>query len=183
MSLNIGATASAFYNPFAISQRATANASAQPPSADTADPALPSSRLDSAQRADVQKIYNAAASSVAAGQAKSFLLNLNPAQLSLLQEAHGLVNPVNAGQVSEEGAENLLLSPSHPVDSNNDGVVDVGQAHLAVFPPLNAPQAVKDAWTATTKGLSQDDIMRSAAVFLGVSSSLSGAADSTLSKE
>jgi hypothetical protein len=183
MSLNIGATASAFYNPFAISQRATANASAQPPSADTADPALPSSRLDSAQRADVQKIYNAAAGSVAAGQAKSFLLNLSPEQLSLLQEAHGLVNPVNAGQVSEEGAENLLLSPSHPVDSNNDGVVDVGQAQITSFPPLNAPQAVKDAWTAATKGLSQEDVLRSSVSFIGVSPSLSGRVDPTLSKE
>jgi hypothetical protein len=185
MSLSIDTAASAFFNPFANSRQATASASAQPISTSStdADPALPSSGLDSAQQAAVQKLYNAAAGSVAAGQAKSFLLNLSPEQLSLLQEAHGLVNPVNAGQVSEEGAENLLLSPSHYVDSNNDGVVDVGATHLSIFPPLNAPQAVKDAWTATTKGLSQDDIIRSAGLFLGVSPLLSGRVDPTLSKE
>jgi len=94
-----------------------------------------------------------------------------------------LVNPVNAGQVSEEGAENLLLSPSHPVDSNNDGVVDVGQAQITSFPPLNAPQAVKDAWTAATKGLSQEDVLRSSVSFIGISPSLSGRVDPTLSKE
>ena len=52
-----------------------------------------------------------------------------------------------------------------------------------VFPPVNAPQAVKDAWTAATKGLSPADVLRGASLFLGVSPSLSGKSDLTLSKE
>lgn len=36
--------------------------------------------------------------------------------------------------------------------------MEVGEGRLLVFPPVNAPQAVKDAWAQATEGLSEQDI-------------------------
>lgn len=115
--------------------------------------------LDEEKQKQVAEIYGQARSSVGAGQARSFLANLDIKSLSLLQEAASLADPVQAEGLSEEGAANLLLPPHELVDTNNDGLVEVGRAKIIAFPPVNAPQSVKDAWNDATKNMSESDIM------------------------
>ncbi|MCC2618346.1 hypothetical protein LJ739_18985 [Aestuariibacter halophilus] len=91
--------------------------------------------------------------------AKAFLASLSPQQLALLQKSNGLVEPIQVTNLSEEGAQNLLSQPdgSDRVDLNNDGIVEVGIAKTIQFPPVNAPQHVKQAWENATKDLSWGD--------------------------
>ena len=93
--------------------------------------------------------------------AKQFLFELPPQALNLIQKANGLVDKINVAGLSEEGAQNLLAQPdgTDRVDLNNDGIVEVGQAQTIQFPPVNAPQHIKDAWEKATEGLSTIDKM------------------------
>jgi hypothetical protein len=97
--------------------------------------------------------------SVTSGGAKGFLASLSAEDLALLQQAKGLAATINVSSLSEEGAANLLLDRESHVDLNNDGLVEVGAAKIITFPPVNAPQSVKDAWEAATAGMSERDRM------------------------
>lgn len=110
---------------------------------------------DADKQAAIAKIYDEARSSVTNHTAKSFLRGLTTEQLSVLQGASSLANPIDVSAISEEGAENLLVDRDHLVDLDNDGFTDVGAAKLAQFPSPNTPQAVKDAWNAATSDLSE----------------------------
>lgn len=91
--------------------------------------------------------------------ARDVLAALNPEALDLVRRASGLVNTINVSQLSDEGAINLLRQPdsSDRVDLNNDGLVEVGEGRLIVFPPVNASQSVKDAWVKATDGMSEQN--------------------------
>ncbi|MGL1958641.1 MAG: hypothetical protein OCD00_15145 [Colwellia sp.] len=91
--------------------------------------------------------------------AKDILQNMTTEELSLLQKAHSLANPIHVASLSEEGAKNLLAQPdySDSVDLNNDGIVEVGLAQTIVFPPVNSPQFVKEAWEEATKNMPEMD--------------------------
>lgn len=91
--------------------------------------------------------------------AKQFLSGLSAQDLSLVQQANGLVDKINVATLSAEGAQNLLSQPdgSDRVDLNNDGIVEVGIGRTIQFPPVNSPQHVKDAWEKATEGLSMFD--------------------------
>lgn len=111
------------------------------------------------KQAAVNAIRDSGSASVASGGAKSFLASLSAQDLTLLQQAGGLAEGINVASLSEEGAANLLLTNDNRVDLNNDGIVEVGAARLITFPPVNAPQSVKDAWEAATAGMSDKDQM------------------------
>lgn len=111
------------------------------------------------KQAAVDAIRDSASASVTSGGAKSFLASLSAADLALLQQAKGLAGAINVSALSEEGAANLLLDRAAHVDLNNDGLVEVGAAKIIAFPPVNAPQAAKDAWDAATAGMSERDRM------------------------
>lgn len=84
-----------------------------------------------------------------------FLLTLEPTDLAILQKANGLAEPIAVNNLTAEGATNLFATPSGEgvVDLNNDGIVKIGEANTLHFPPVNAPQYVKDAWNKATEGL------------------------------
>lgn len=107
----------------------------------------------------VDAIRDSGSASVARGGAKGFLAGLTAQDLTLLQQARGLADTINVASLSEEGAANLLLGRDMQVDLNNDGIVEVGAGRMMTFPPLNAPQAAKDAWAAATAGMSERDRM------------------------
>jgi hypothetical protein len=111
------------------------------------------------KKAAVAAIRESGSGAVAGGSAKSFLAGLSAQDLMLLQQATGLADRIDVAALSEEGAANLLLEQDGRVDLNNDGLVEVGAAKTVVFPPVNAPQSVKDAWTAATAGMSDKDKM------------------------
>lgn len=91
------------------------------------------------------------------GSAKQRLQALSAEQLTLLQKANSLADPINPVGLSEEAAANLLSQPDHSdkVDLNNDGIVEVGQARTIIFPPVNAPAHVKAAWDEATEGMDE----------------------------
>lgn len=91
--------------------------------------------------------------------AKQFLSELSQQDLGLVQKVNSLADKINVAGLSAEGAQNLLSHPdgSDKVDLNNDGIVEVGIARNIFFPPVNAPQHVKDAWEKATEGLSFSD--------------------------
>lgn len=86
--------------------------------------------------------------------AKAFLQTLSPQEMEIVQKANSLVDSIEIGQLSAEGAQNLLTQPdnSGKVDLNNDSIVEVGIAKTIVFPPVNAPNFVKKAYEEATKG-------------------------------
>jgi hypothetical protein len=94
------------------------------------------------------------------GSSKSKLLALSNAELSLLQKAHGLADPIQISSLSEEGATNLFSQVDHSdkVDLNNDGLVELGVGKLIIFPPVNAPEHVKLAWQKATAGMPEGDL-------------------------
>ena len=93
--------------------------------------------------------------------AKEILNKLSKSELQLLQSATSLAGPINVNSLSKEGAINLLAQPDRTglVDLNNDGIVEVGAARNMVFPPVNAPAHVKDAWDKATEGMRFEDKM------------------------
>lgn len=112
-----------------------------------------------AKQAAVAALRESASTAVSGGGAKQFLAALTPQDLTLLQQASGLAEGINVASLSEEGAANLLLTNDNRVDLNNDGLVEVGAARLITFPPVNAPQSVKEAWETATAGMSDKDRM------------------------
>ena len=93
---------------------------------------------------------------------KSLLNQMSDEQLSLLKKANALAHDIDVASLSEEGATNLLRQPDHSdrVDLNNDGIVEVGAGKTLVFPPVNAPAAVKAAWQQATAGMHQSDVLQ-----------------------
>lgn len=92
-----------------------------------------------------------------AQSAKETLLTLNSQALEILQNNAHLANAIRPENLSEEGAANVLNGKDHYIDLNNDGLVEVGEAKLMIFPPLNSPKSVKDAWDAATAGMDKGD--------------------------
>jgi hypothetical protein len=92
---------------------------------------------------------------------KEILQGMSIKEIALLQKAHSLAEPINVSSLSEEGAANLLAQPDHSdsVDLNNDGLVEVGLARNIIFPPVNAPGFVKEAWGEATDGMTESDKM------------------------
>ena len=94
-----------------------------------------------------------------ASSAREVLAGLSADELKLLQNAARLAEPINIANLSEEGAANLLAQPDKTgmVDLNNDGIVEIGEGRMVTFPPVNAPEHVRDAWKQATEGMPTGD--------------------------
>jgi hypothetical protein len=82
--------------------------------------------------------------------ARGFLGSLSAQELDAVRLNHCLAAPINTAELSEEGAENLLLPEGYSVDLNHDGIDEVGAARTASFPPKDAPAEFKEAWFQAT---------------------------------
>lgn len=93
--------------------------------------------------------------------AKEVLQQMSSDELDLLRRANSLADGISVEKLSEEGAINLLHQPdfSDRVDLDNDGIVEVGVGKNITFPPVNAPDHVKEAWAEATEGMSESDVM------------------------
>jgi hypothetical protein len=89
----------------------------------------------------------------------AFLKSLTPEEQGVVQRAHCLADPFDASTMSKEGAYNLLLPEGYQVDFNHDGIQEVGAAKSITFPPLDAPEQVKQAWLAATQNMDEGDMM------------------------
>ncbi|GGE00168.1 hypothetical protein GCM10011390_18700 [Aureimonas endophytica] len=85
--------------------------------------------------------------------ARAFVQSLGTDQLKALQQIHRLADPIDPSTLTEEGALNLLLPKTMARDIDGDGMVSEGSSKGIIFPPGNAPQAVRDAWAKTTEGM------------------------------
>ena len=97
-----------------------------------------------------------------------YIKSLPAEDIEILRRVHSIAETRGVTQTTREGATNLLLPPQNHVDTNNDAIVDVGAARTFVFPPPNAPQAVKDAWEETTRGMSERERLLGTTSFLTI---------------
>ena len=81
---------------------------------------------------------------------KSFLSGLSEQELTTVQSAHWLADPIDVNSLTEEGALNLLLPPAAQVDLNHDGLTQSGRAYGIRFPDSNTPPEVTAAWDEAT---------------------------------
>lgn len=89
----------------------------------------------------------------------AFLQSLTPQEQGVVQRAHCLAEPFDTSTMSKEGAYNLLLPEGYQVDFNHDGFQEVGAARTGTFPPLDAPEQVKQAWLAATQNMDDMTMM------------------------
>ncbi|SKC69801.1 hypothetical protein [Maledivibacter halophilus] len=101
--------------------------------------------------------------------AKDFLATLSSKELYEIQKANHLAHRININSISNEGAENLFLNAVNPksvIDLNNDGITEIGEAKMFVYPPPNAPAEVKEAWKEATKHMTEGEKMLAMGKFL-----------------
>lgn len=82
-----------------------------------------------------------------------FVAGLSSDELQTLQKVGGLADPIRPSSLSQEGAFNLLLPRTMGRDLDHNAITNVGLANSIVFPPYDAPQEFKDAWSKATAGL------------------------------
>ena len=91
-----------------------------------------------------------------------FLKTLSGEGLDLLKKAHSFPASmqVDLAGMDRESAINFVVPDSRQVVLNNDGFTSSANGALSFrFPPVNAPQSVKDAWAEATAGLSEKDVL------------------------
>jgi len=101
--------------------------------------------------------------------AREYLAMLSAQQLRVLQQEHRLADAININELSDEGAENLFVAwgdKRHYQDLNNDGIVEIGKGKTFIFPPPNAPAAVKDAWDKTVANMTFSERIKAEGIFL-----------------
>lgn len=102
-------------------------------------------------------------------KAKEYLSTLTPMELYIIQKEKRLAGSINIQKLSEEGAENLFVAfgdKRNYVDLNNDGITEIGQGKMFIFPPPNAPASVKDAWDKVTANMTDREKMLATSPFL-----------------
>lgn len=115
--------------------------------------------VSEASQATYASVLHRAYGSGGMSNARQFLSSLTGAELEAVRQNHCLADPVNVSQLSEEGAENLLLPEGYTVDLNHDGIDEVGAARTIAFPPKDAPAAFKDAWFQATANMDEGSMM------------------------
>lgn len=110
---------------------------------------------------DFESLLNEAAGEMRSDglSARQVIQQMDTGELHLLQKASSLASSIKPEALSEEGAINLLRQPdnSDRIDLNNDGLVEVGEGKMIVFPPVNAPDFVKHAWNQASETMSERD--------------------------
>lgn len=95
---------------------------------------------------------------------KTFLKSLDFDQRDLVKRANSYgtrFTDANIDSWSKEGAANMLREQDwrFAIDINSDGIVDHGAGKSFVFPPVNSPDAVKDAWEIMSKDMTDKEAM------------------------
>ncbi len=120
-------------------------------------------QLSNVEISDFQSLLNEARKDMYSQEltAKETLQSMSADELSLIQKANCLAHSIKVDELSNEGAINLLQQPdgSEYVDLNNDGLVEVGEGKRIIYPPVNAPEFVKEAWDQATASMNEADKM------------------------
>lgn len=94
----------------------------------------------------------------------AFVQGLSAGELETLKAMHS-TGDLNPATMTEEGGLNLILPFNERQDIDKDGFVEKGHGVGWTFPPVNAPQAVHDAWAKTTEGMTEGEKMVAQAAF------------------
>lgn len=98
---------------------------------------------------------------------REVLENMSLSQLQIIQRAQGLTHTIRVSELNDEALVNLLVSDkSNYVDLNNDGIVEIGNSKMFMFPPPNAPNSVKNAWASIEKNMTEEEKMLAQGMFL-----------------
>lgn len=92
----------------------------------------------------------------------AFLKTLDYYELTAIQKSKSLAEPLRMDKISAEGAENLFVLQGDNcsyVDLNNDGLTEIGEGKMFIFPPPNSSRKVKDAWATTCKDMTFEEKM------------------------
>jgi len=122
------------------------------------------------QRADYEHMLSEFTAANNQGQDPvDFLRNLSKEGLDLLTKVHSFPAGmrVNIESMSKEEAINFIVPDSAQVDLNNDGLIGSANGSKSFrFPPVNAPQDVKDAWNEAMDGLPEKDQLLAQGMFM-----------------
>lgn len=95
--------------------------------------------------------------------AKSVLLGLSEGDKELVGRANGLQLDKAPQLFTEESALNFFSQPDRTdlVDLDGNGAFEVyGEAELVRFPPLGAPDFVKEAWESVSSSLTKEEAFK-----------------------
>ncbi len=109
-------------------------------------------------RQDYGRILQGAQAAGAYAQPQAYLKTLSQEDLRTVQQVHARADAIDPAQLSHEGALNLLLPPDAMVDSDRDGVTEVGGTKVVLFPSSSTPPEVCAAWDAATANLSMEEV-------------------------
>jgi hypothetical protein len=110
-------------------------------------------------QASFAAVLNKAYAGNAMADPQKFLQSLSMQEMEALRINHGLADSINAGQLSKEGASNLLLPAGYSVDLNHDGLEEVGAGRIMHFPPRDAPAGFVTKWQEATANMDPGDEM------------------------
>jgi hypothetical protein len=110
-------------------------------------------------RQDYGRILQGAQAAGAYAQPQAYLKTLSQEDLRTVQQVHARADAIDPAQLSHEGALNLLLPPDAMVDSDRDGVTEVGGTKVMHFPSSTTPPEVCAAWDAATANLSPEEVL------------------------
>lgn len=102
---------------------------------------------------------------VKVSNAKEFLNSLSKDELSTLQNYAGLADEINVGNLSDEGAYNLLVHHYEKYDFNNDGIVENGAAKTSGLIPQSMPNDEKKALVETYNSMDSKDVLMASMLF------------------
>ena len=99
--------------------------------------------------------------------AKNVSKGLNKQEKEVLRKIHGLADPIKFDDLSDEGLLNLFYQPGESKDIDNDSFLEIGAGVTKPFPPVNAPDYIKQAWEDSTKDMTFKEKMMAQTLFWG----------------
>lgn len=91
--------------------------------------------------------------------AKAFLNSLSSEEMKTLQHYSGLADEINIGNLSDEGAYNLLVHHYEKYDFNNDGIIEDGISKTSHLIPKSLKNDEKKAMVETFNSMDFKSIM------------------------
>jgi hypothetical protein len=115
---------------------------------------LQTRNIGNQDRETYKDIMKRAESSGGYNDPKAFLGSLSEDELGVVKKIHSYGVKIEPEKLDFEGAFNLLMQPGDESDIDNNGVIQHGLGKTRVFPPTNAPAAVKNAFDEASAGFS-----------------------------
>lgn len=94
-------------------------------------------------------------SGITQDNAIDFVESLTEEGKEVLKRYHGLYDDISTGNMSKEGAYNLIMEQSKRADLNGDGIINIGSEVSVAFPPVNFPAGFNEIYTDALYGMQE----------------------------